>query len=148
MKIAVVGTGYVGLVTGVVLASLGNDVVCVDKDAEKLARIALGQAPIYEPGLEELIQRSLSDGYLRVSEAIVESTRASYIVCIAVGTPAAADGSPDLTAVREVAAEIAAGIDSYTVVVNKSTVPVGSGDLVANIILGRGVPADCFDVVS
>ncbi|MHB8637616.1 MAG: UDP-glucose dehydrogenase family protein [Fimbriimonadaceae bacterium] len=148
MKIAVVGTGYVGLVTGVVLASLGNDVVCVDKDAEKLARISQGQAPIYEPGLEELIQRTLGDGYLRVSGDIIQSTRESDIVFIAVGTPAAADGSPDLTAVRDVAAEIAAGIESYTVVVNKSTVPVGSGDLVANIILGRGVPADRFDVVS
>ena len=148
MKIAVVGTGYVGLVTGVVLASLGNDVVCVDKDAEKLERIAKGQAPIYEPGLEELIQRTLGDGFLRLSESIIESTRNSDVVFIAVGTPASPDGSPDLTAVRAVAAAIPAGIDSYTVVVNKSTVPVGSGDLVANIILEHGVPADRFDVVS
>ncbi|HLK13934.1 MAG TPA: UDP-glucose/GDP-mannose dehydrogenase family protein [Fimbriimonadaceae bacterium] len=148
MKIAVVGTGYVGLVTGVVLASLGNDVICVDKDREKLDRISKGQAPIYEPGLEELIQRSLSDGYLRVSDSIIDSARASDIVFIAVGTPPAEDGSPDLSAVREVAAEIAAGIESYTIVVNKSTVPVGSGDLVANIILSKGVPADRFDVVS
>src|SRR5579871_5785619 len=148
MKIAVVGTGYVGLVTGVVLASLGNDVICVDKDREKLDRISKGQAPIYEPGLEELIQRSLSDGYLRVSDSIIDSARASDIVFIAVGTPPAEDGSPDLSAVREVAAEIAAGIESYTIVVNKSTVPVGSGDLVANIILSKGVPSELFDVVS
>ena len=148
MKIAVVGTGYVGLVTGVVLASLGNDVICVDKDAAKLEKIAQGQAPIYEPGLEELIQRTLSDGYLRVSNSIIESTRASDIVFIAVGTPAGADGAPDLSAVREVAAEIAAGIETYTVVVNKSTVPVGSGDLVANIIWSQGVSSDRFDVVS
>src|SRR5471032_2116668 len=106
MKIAVVGTGYVGLVTGVVLASLGNDVICVDKDTEKLERISKGQAPIYEPGLEELIQRTLADGLLRLSESIVESTRSSDIVFIAVGTPASADGSPDLTAVREVASAI------------------------------------------
>lgn len=148
MKIAVVGTGYVGLVTGVVLASLGNDVICVDKDADKLKMISEGRAPIYEPGLEELIQRSLTDGYLKVSDSIIESTRASDIVFIAVGTPAAEDGSPDLAAVREVAAEIAGGIEKYTIVVNKSTVPVGSGDLVANIILSKGVPADKFDVVS
>ncbi len=148
MKIAVVGTGYVGLVTGVVLASLGNDVICVDKDTAKLAMIGKGQAPIYEPGLEELIQRTLSDGFLKLSSSIVESTRECDIIFIAVGTPAADDGSPDLTAVCQVAAEIARGIDKYTVVVNKSTVPVGSGDLVANIMLEHGVSKDKFDVVS
>jgi UDPglucose 6-dehydrogenase len=148
MRISVIGTGYVGLVTGVVLAHLGNDVICVDKDQEKLAKIREGKCPIYEPGLEELVVRGIEDGFLHVSDSIVDSTRGSEVIFIAVGTPPAEDGTPDLSAVRAVAAEIAKGIDSYKVIVNKSTVPVGTGDLVSDIIRSHGVPDTLFDVVS
>jgi UDPglucose 6-dehydrogenase len=148
MRVAVIGTGYVGLVTGVVLADLGNDVVCVDKDPEKLEKLRKGVPPIYEPGLAEVLQRTLEDGYLKISDSIGEATRASEIVFIAVGTPPLPDGTPDMTAVREVAEEIADAIDKPTVVVNKSTVPVGSGQMVEDIIRSGGVPPELFDVVS
>lgn len=148
MKIAVIGTGYVGLVTGVVLAHLGNDVICVDKDRGKLERIAKGESPIYEPGLEELLRRTTAEGALTVSDDIPAATKASEVIFIAVGTPQGEDGTPDLTAVKAVADLVAKGIDSYKVIVNKSTVPVGSGDLVANIIASHGVAIELFDVVS
>ncbi|HJP83307.1 MAG TPA: UDP-glucose/GDP-mannose dehydrogenase family protein [Fimbriimonadaceae bacterium] len=148
MKVAVIGTGYVGLVTGVVLAQLGNDVICVDKDAEKVAKLREGIPPIYEPGVEEMLKQGLKDGFLKISDSIREATKASEVVFIAVGTPPAEDGTPDLTAVRAVANEIAKNIDKYTVIVNKSTVPVGSGDMVEEIIRSHGVDAAMFDVVS
>ncbi len=148
MKVAVVGTGYVGLVTGVVLAQLGNDVICVDKDKEKVEKLRQGIPPIYEPGVEEMLKQGLKDGFLQISESIAEATKASEVVFIAVGTPPAEDGTPDLTAVKAVANAIAQSIDKYTVIVNKSTVPVGSGDMVENIILSHGVDPSLFDVVS
>ena len=148
MKIAVVGTGYVGLVTGVVLADLGNDVVCVDKDPEKVEMLRRGEPPIYEPGVEELLKRGLKEGHLRISDSIPEAVKTAEIVFIAVGTPPAEDGTPDLTAVRAVAGAIAGAIDHYVVVVNKSTVPVGSGDMVERILLDAGVDHSLFDVVS
>src|SRR5579862_6487528 len=125
MKIAVIGTGYVGLVTGVVLARLGNDVICVDKEERKLEMLRQGEPPIYEPGLKEMLNQVMAEGFLAISSSVAEATRASEMVFIAVGTPPAADGAPDLSAVRTVAEEIAANIKRYTVVVNKSTVPVG-----------------------
>lgn len=148
MKIAVIGTGYVGLVTGVVLSTLGNDVICVDKDAAKVEKLRQGIPPIYEPGVEEMLQRSLEDGFLTISDSVAEATRKSEIVFIAVGTPPSADGSPDMTYVKAAAKEIAENIQRHTVVVNKSTVPVGSGDVVENIIRECGVPTHLFDVVS
>ncbi|MCB8932016.1 MAG: UDP-glucose/GDP-mannose dehydrogenase family protein [Fimbriimonadaceae bacterium] len=148
MKVAVVGTGYVGLVTGVVLADLGNEVICVDNDREKVAKLRQGIPPIYEPGIEELLKRTLADGFLSISEDIADATRKSDIVFIAVGTPPAEDGTPDMTAVKAVANAIAQAIDKYTVVVNKSTVPVGSGGLVAGILASHGVDPSLFDVVS
>lgn len=148
MKVAVIGTGYVGLVTGVVLAELGNDVVCVDNDPEKIDKLRNGIPPIYEPGVEEMLKSGLRDGFLSISDSISEATRASEIVFIAVGTPPGDDGTPDLTAVRAVAAEIGRAIDKYTVVVNKSTVPVGSGELVETIIAEQGADRSSFDVVS
>lgn len=148
MKVAVIGTGYVGLVTGVVLAQLGNDVTCVDNDAEKIAKLRQGIPPIYEPGVEEMLKQGLKDGFLTISDSIADATCKSEVVFIAVGTPPAADGTPDLTAVRAVANAIAKHIDKYTVIVNKSTVPVGSGDMVEQIILSHGVDPTLFDVVS
>ncbi len=148
MKVAVIGSGYVGLVTAAVLADLGNDVICVDKDPAKLDKIRAGVSPIYEPGLDELLRRCLAAGSLSVSDSVLEATKASEIVFIAVGTPEGPDGKPDLSAVRAVASEIARGIDKPTVVVNKSTVPVGSADLVRQIIIGSGADAKLFEVVS
>jgi len=148
MRVAVVGTGYVGLVTGVVLADLGNDVVCVDKDRSKLEMLQGGTPTIYEPGLEELLKRTIAQGFLSFSPDIASAARQSDIVFIAVGTPPGKDGSPDLSAVKAVAAEIAKGIDKYKVIVNKSTVPVGSGGLVGDILKDQGVSEDLFDVVS
>lgn len=148
MKVAVVGTGYVGLVTGVVLADLGNDVICVDNNEEKLAKLKQGIPPIFEPGIEQILRRVIADGFISFTNCVSEATSKSEVVYIAVGTPPLPDGNPDLSAVQAVAKEIAKGISGYTVVVNKSTVPVGSGDMVENIILDQGVPSSMFDVVS
>ncbi|HLE43079.1 MAG TPA: UDP-glucose/GDP-mannose dehydrogenase family protein [Methylomirabilota bacterium] len=148
MNIAVVGTGYVGLVTGAVFADLGNDVVCVDKDAAKVEMLRAGQMPIYEPGLEELVHRNQADERLSFTTDLTQAVRRSDIVFIAVGTPAKANGESDLSAVEEVALGIARALDRYKVIVNKSTVPVGTGDLVRDIIArNRRRPVD-FDVVS
>jgi UDPglucose 6-dehydrogenase len=123
-------------------------VICVDKDKNKIAKLEKGISPIYEPGLEEVLRRTIADGYLTFTTSTPEATHASEIVFIAVGTPPRADGTPDLTAVKAAAADIAKGIKSYKIVVNKSTVPVGSGDLVEEIISQAGVPQQMFDVVS
>jgi UDPglucose 6-dehydrogenase len=148
MKVSIIGTGYVGLVTGVVLADMGNDVLSCDKDADKVAKLRQGIPPIYEPGVEEILKRTLADGFFKVTDSVAEATKHGDVVFIAVGTPPGPDGTPDLTAVKAVAHEIAKNIDKYTIVVNKSTVPVGSGDMVENIILEHGVPKSLFDVVS
>jgi UDPglucose 6-dehydrogenase len=148
MNIAVVGTGYVGLVTGAVFADLGNDVVCVDKDAAKIDSLRAGQMPIYEPGLEELVHRNANDGRLRFTTDLAQSVRRSDLIFIAVGTPPKANGESDLSAVEEVARGIAGALDRYKVIVNKSTVPVGTGDLVRDLIVrNRRRPVE-FDVVS
>lgn len=148
MRIAVIGTGYVGLVTGVVLADLGNDVICVDNDPEKLAKLRAGKSPIYEPGVEELLERGLAEGRLTISDSVADATKKSDIVFVAVGTPSMPDGSPDLRAVRAVVGEIGRSLEKYTVIVNKSTVPVGSGELVANLLREQGAKDELFDVVS
>ncbi len=148
MKVTVVGTGYVGLVTGVVLADMGNDVVCVDNDPEKLDKLRNGVSPIFELGVDELLRSTIADGFFRVSDSIGDGTKHADIVFIAVGTPPGPDGTPDVTAVKAVAKEIGRNIDHYTVVVNKSTVPVGTVDMVTKIILEQGCPQDMFDVVS
>lgn len=148
MRIAVVGTGYVGLVTGVVLADLGNNVICVDKDAEKLAKLRDAVSPIYEPGIEEILRRTIAEKKLTFTDSISEATKQSEIVFIAVGTPALPNGHPDMSGVKQVAADIGKAIEKHTIVVNKSTVPVGSGDMVEQIIREQGVSEDLFDVVS
>ncbi|MCW5936405.1 MAG: UDP-glucose/GDP-mannose dehydrogenase family protein [Fimbriimonadaceae bacterium] len=148
MKVAVVGTGYVGLVTGVVLADMGNDVLCVDNDPRKLEMLNQGIPPIYEPGVEEILKRTMADGFFRMTDSVAEGTRHGDVVFIAVGTPPGPDGTPDTTAVKAVAKEIGKAIEKYTVVVNKSTVPVGSGDMVENIIKEQGADPALFDVVS
>ncbi len=148
MNICVVGTGYVGLVTGAVFADLGNDVVCVDKVKEKIEGLKQGRMPIYEPGLEEMVARNVADGRLTFTTTLADGVKKSEIIFIAVGTPPKADGETDLSAVEDVARGIARTMDSYKVIVNKSTVPVGTGDLVREIILSTQPKRVPFDVVS
>src|SRR6266513_3616366 len=126
MKIAVVGTGYVGLVLGACLAENGNDVICVDKDAAKIDTLNRGGIPIYEPGLEELVRRNRTEERLSFTTDLPEAVRSSTIVFIAVGTPQGEDGSADLQHVLAVARDVGRAMDKYTVVVDKSTVPVGT----------------------
>lgn len=148
MNICVVGTGYVGLVTGAVFADLGNEVICVDNQVDKIAALQAGRMPIYEPGLEEMVARNVADGRLSFTTDLGAAVKRSLIVFITVGTPARDDGQTDLSAVEEVAKGIARAMERYTVIVNKSTVPVGTGEFVREVIerhQPRPVP---FDVVS
>ncbi len=148
MNICVVGTGYVGLVTGAVFADLGNDVVCVDNVTEKVDALRRGEMPIYEPGLEEMVVRNVADGRLGFSTDLATAVRRSVIVFITVGTPAKDTGEADLSAVEAVARDIAAAMDHYLVVVNKSTVPVGTGEFVREVIERHQTAPVPFDVVS
>src|SRR6202163_784087 len=134
MKIAVVGAGCVGLVVGACLAENGNAVVCVDKDESKIATLNAGQMPIYEPGLEELVRRNRHEERLSFTTDLPSAVRASEIVFVAVGTPQGEDGSADLQHVLAVARDIGRAMTKYTVVVDKSTVPVGTAKRVRNTI--------------
>ena len=126
MRIAVVGTGYVGLVTGTCFADSGNSVICLDIDADKVARLNRGELPIYEPGLEELVERSARVGRLRFTTDTAAAICDAEVVFLAVGTPPAADGSADLSALWRVVESIAPHLHEHAVVVTKSTVPVGT----------------------
>jgi len=146
MKIAVIGTGYVGLVVGACFAENGNDVICVDKDAAKIRGLQRGRIPIYEPGLEELVRRNRAERRLAFTTALARAVRASQIVFIAVGTPQGEDGSADLQHVLGVARDIARAMNGYKVIVDKSTVPVGTAERVRNVI--RRETTHPFSVVS
>ena len=150
-KIAVVGTGYVGLVSGACLADFGNNVTCVDNNVEKIAALRNGIIPIYEPGLEDVVRRNVASGRLSFSTDLATAIKANDVAFVAVGTPPADDGSADLRFVEQVAREIARAMDTYTVIVDKSTVPVGTGRKVESWIREeldkRGTRTD-FDVVS
>lgn len=146
MKLTVVGTGYVGLVVGACFAENGNDVVCVDNDAAKIKSLRRGRLPIYEPGLGELVIRNQAEKRLRFSTALARSVRPAQVVFIAVGTPAGEDGSADLTHVLGVAREVARAMTGYTVIVTKSTVPVGTAARLRDVI--RQVTTQPFSVVS
>src|SRR5438093_5063514 len=148
MNICVVGTGYVGLVTGAVFADLGNDIVCVDKDRDKIETRRLGPIPISEPGLEEMVARNVDDLRLSFTTDMGAGIRHADVIFIAVGTPPKDTGETDLSQVEAVAAEIGRGMDRYKVVVNKSTVPVGTGELVREVIARHQPRAIEFDVVS
>jgi UDPglucose 6-dehydrogenase len=148
MNICVVGTGYVGLVTGAVFADLGNEVVCVDNLPDKVAALEAGQMPIYEPGLEEMVARNVADGRLTFTTDLAAAVRRSVIVFITVGTPPGEDGKTDLSAVESVARGIAEAMETYTVIVNKSTVPVGTGEFVREVIERHQRRPVRFDVVS
>ena len=146
LKIAVVGTGYVGLVVGACLAENGNTVVCVDSDAAKVDRLRRGEIPIYEPGLEEMIPRNVREERLAFTTDLEAAVKASDIVFIAVGTPQDEDGSADLRHVLKVAEGVGRAMNGYKVVVNKSTVPVGTARKVEQVI--SGVTSHPFAVVS
>lgn len=151
MKIGVVGTGYVGLVQGVILSEFGLEVTCVDTNIEKIEMLKNGGVPIYEPGLEPLLKKNIEAGRLQFTSEIKEAVETSEVLFIAVGTPPADDGSADLRYVLEVANSIGEHMNGYRVVVDKSTVPVGTGKLVKETIQKkldeRGVKFE-FDVVS
>ena len=123
MKIAVIGTGYVGLVAGACLAESGNDVVCVDKDEAKVRALRRGKMPFYEPGLEELVRRNRQEGRLTFTATLPKAVRVSAVVFIAVGTPQGEDGSADVNQVLAVARDVARAMNGYKVIVDKSTVP-------------------------
>jgi UDPglucose 6-dehydrogenase len=148
MNICVVGTGYVGLVTGAVFADLGNDVVCVDNDLKKIEALRAGQMPIYEPGLEEMVVRNKEDGRLSFTTDLPGGVRQADVIFIAVGTPPKDTGETDLSHVEAVATQIGRSMDRYKVVVNKSTVPVGTGEFVREVITRHQPRPIDFDVVS
>jgi UDPglucose 6-dehydrogenase len=151
MNVCVVGTGYVGLVTGACFAEFGVQVVCADKDAAKIAALQKGEIPIYEPGLQDVVERNLRAGRLSFTTNTAEAVRASLVVFIAVSTPAHPDGSTDLTAVEAVAREIGTVLDGYKVIVTKSTVPVGTSSRVRGWVaeeLARAGESRRFSVAS
>ncbi len=148
MKITVVGSGYVGLVAGTCFAELGNDVVCLDADGAKIAALQRGEVPIYEPGLDELIVRNAREGRLQFTTDKAGAILHGEVVFIAVGTPMGENHEADLRYVRAVAADIGRHMRSYTVVVDKSTVPVGTAEMVAEIIRCTQSESVDFDVVS
>lgn len=146
MQIAVIGTGYVGLVAGACLADMGNEVICVDNDKNKLDKLKKGIIPIYEPGLEELVKANVQENRLVFSSDLKSAVEKSLVCFIAVGTPQSEDGSADLHYVFEVAKSIAGAMNGYKVIVDKSTVPVGTAQEVAKLI--KAHTKHDFDVVS
>ncbi|NQV82161.1 MAG: UDP-glucose/GDP-mannose dehydrogenase family protein [Alphaproteobacteria bacterium] len=147
MKVVVIGTGYVGLVSGACLADIGHDVTCVDKNPEILARLQRGEIPIFEPGLSDVVARNISRGRLRFDAVACRVVPDAEVVIIAVGTPPSTGGNADISYVQTAAEEIASAISGYTVVVTKSTVPVGTGRKIHGIIRDAAPLAD-FDIAS
>ncbi len=148
MKLCVVGVGYVGLVTGACLADIGHRVIGVDSDKEKIARLSEGIVPIYEPGLNELVEKVRSGGTLLFEGDLDKAVKDSDVIFVAVGTPARHDGKSDLTFVEDVARQIARAMDSYKVVVEKSTVPVRTGQWIKRTMELNNINSCTFDVVS
>lgn len=151
MKLAVIGSGYVGLTTGACFAEMGNQVICVDNDERKIEMLKAGKVPIFEPGLDEMIHRNTVSGRISFTLGLSEAVKRSQIIFIAVGTPPEEDGSADLQHVLAAAREIAECLDEPKIIVNKSTVPIGTADLVRNAIqevLDRRSVKINFDVVS
>jgi UDPglucose 6-dehydrogenase len=148
MRIAVVGTGYVGLVTGACFADLGNEVICADVDARKVDMLKRGETPIFEPGLVEKVRINARVGRLTFTQDVSEAVKKSKVIFVAVGTPSGPNGEADLSQVRAVAETVGQAMDGYRAVVNKSTVPVGTGDIVSHIIAEESKGAHPYDVVS
>lgn len=155
MKICVIGTGYVGLVTGACLAGLGNNVICVDKDRKRISSLKKTVIPFYEPGLKELVSKNQKAKRIDFTTNVREGVKRSEVIFIAVGTPPHENGEADVSAVIDVAKQIALMLKSdgkiakkFKVIVNKSTVPVGMGDIVTKILVEKGVPEKNFAVVS
>jgi UDPglucose 6-dehydrogenase len=152
MRVTVIGSGYVGLVTGACLSDLGFKVVCLDNDEHKTKRLQEGEVPIYEPGLKELLDRNRMDGRIRFTTDVQDAVDHGDVLFIAVGTPPSEDGSADLSHVLAVAAIIGRNMKNFKLIVNKSTVPVGTADRVRSAITQeltqRGMPIEMFDVVS
>jgi len=134
MQIAVIGTGYVGLVTGACFAEFGVDVTCVDKDADKIARLNAGEMPIYEPGLEQIVSKNVQAGRLRFTTDLKQAVEQALVIFLAVGTPPKEDGSADLSFVESAARSIARHMNGYKVIVTKSTVPIGTGERLRKLI--------------
>ena len=142
MKIAMVGSGYVGLVSGACLADFGHEVVCIDKDPAKIERLRAGEMPIYEPGLDELVRRNVQDGRLAFTTDLAEGMAGAQAIFIAVGTPSRrGDGHADLSFVHAVAGEIGRNLQTPTVIVTRSPVPVSTVDEVERIIAESGTAA-------
>lgn len=148
MHIAVIGTGYVGLVTGACFAEFGVDVTCVDVDEEKIGRLHKGIMPIYEPGLEQLVAKNTQAGRLHFTTNVGEAVEQALVVFLAVGTPPLPDGSPDMSFIEAAAGSIADNLNGYKVVVTKSTVPIGTGEKIRNLINERKKNRTNFGVVS
>ena len=148
MKLSIIGTGYVGLVTGTCFAEVGHHVICVDNDAAKVKMLQAGGIPIYEPGLEELVKKHVASGRLKFTNSTAEGVQSSDVIFIAVPTPPQPDGSVDLSYIEKVARDIAAAMTSYKIVVDKSTVPVKTGEKVSETIKRYCAAKVEFDVVS
>ena len=144
MKLCMIGTGYVGLVSGVCFADLGNDVICVDKDISKINRLKKSIIPIYEPGLEELVKKNFNAGRLKFSTNLGESVKKSDLIFICVGTPTKKNSyEADLSQVFSAAKKISQNIKSFKIIINKSTVPIMTGDKVEKII-SKKVKKNCL----
>ena len=147
MHIAVIGTGYVGLVTGACFAEFGVDVTCVDINEEKIARLTAGEMPIYEPGLEQLVTKNMQSGRLRFTTDIKQAVEQALVIFLAVGTPPKEDGSPDLSFVESAARSVAEHMNGYKVIVTKSTVPIGTGEYLRKLLRDTN-PRLNFGIVS
>ncbi len=148
MHIAVIGTGYVGLVTGACFAEFGVDVTCVDIDQEKIDRLSAGEMPIYEPGLEQLVTKNMLSGRLRFTIDIKQAVEQALVIFLAVGTPPQSDGSPDMSFVEAAAGSVAEHMNGYKVIVTKSTVPIGTGERIRGLITAGQKSKVNFGVVS
>jgi len=148
MHIAVIGTGYVGLVTGACFAEFGVDVICVDVDEQKIAQLFKGVMPIYEPGLEQLVAKNTQAGRLKFTTDVSHAIQQSLVIFLAVGTPPMPDGSPDLSYIEAAAGSVADHMNDYKVVVTKSTVPIGTGEHIRELINARKKTKANFGVVS
>ncbi len=148
MKVCMIGTGYVGLVSGTCFAEIGHNVICVDNDQKKIATLKSGNIPIYEPGLLEIVKKNVSAGRLKFSTSVTEGVKESLFIFIAVGTPPKENGEPDLSSIEKVASEIGEAMSEYKIVVEKSTVPVQTGKWIRTIIERFNKSGIDFDVAS